>query len=136
MKFFLRRALLHCTLFIVLISSVLLIASRFPEEVYWTIFGVATVIISAFALINIFGELAFAVCTKTQDKSSLFKIIVIRTIKFLCYLIMTLPVSYVCKQNESVLPLFFAILMIVLFFIYVIVEFSFFKRRTKNSEIQ
>ncbi len=132
MNFFLRRALFHITLFIVLILGILTIAKHFSEEFYWSVFGIAIPTISAFALINLFGEIAFVVCLKKQDKSSLFKILVIRTIKFILYLILTIPFVWFFKDIKT----FHGLLIVCLFVIYVIVEFSFFRNfeRLKKKE--
>lgn len=123
MKFFLRRALLHCSLFVVLILIVLGIVSHFSDELYRNVLGTATTIISAFALINIFGEIAFTICMNQDDKSNLFKIMVIRTTKFLLYLILTIPFVWFLDNNKT----FFGLLIVSLFMIYVIIEFSFFR---------
>lgn len=132
MNFFLRRALLHITLFIVLLLGVLTIAKHYPETFYWSVFGTAPTIISAFALINLFGEIAFVICLKKEDKSSLFKILVIRTIKFLLYLALTIPFLWFVDKDKT----FFGLLIVCLFVIYVMVEFSFFRnfeRRRKKD---
>lgn len=122
MNLLLSRACIHAALFIVFCA----IAFALPCSEWRQ--GVLT-IISVFALINVFGEIAFALFTNGKDKSSLSKILLIRSIKFLCYLILTLPLIGVGNIFQGDNKLLFGLVIVGLFFIYTIVEFTFFKMR-------
>ncbi|MCR4801255.1 MAG: hypothetical protein K5860_12180 [Bacteroidales bacterium] len=85
-------------------------------------------LIAIFALLNGAGEIAFALLTQKNDKSSMFKIIVIRTLKFLCYLICTLPLLLFPDMSKDY-KLFYGVLIVVLFLLYCLIEFSYFKKK-------
>ena len=88
MKLYVCRIVTHCTLFMVLCMAILFAPETLLVGQWKT--GALTVV-SIVALFNGICEYAFVRLTKSQEKSSLFKIMVIRTLKFLCYLLLTLP---------------------------------------------
>lgn len=124
MKYVLGRILLHLTTFtcLVLVSCLLHSKWQMPHLKF------SLSLIAIFALLNGAGEIAFALLTQKNDKSSMFKIIVIRTLKFLCYLICTLPLLLFPDMSKDY-KLFYGMLIVVLFFLYCLIEFSYFKKK-------
>ena len=122
MKFVLSRILIHLTTFTCFVIILYFLHTKWQmSHLNFSLTHVAV-----FALLNGAGEIAFALLTRKNDKSSMFKIIVIRTLKFLCYLICTLPLLlFPDLSNEY--KLFYGVLIIVLFFLYCLIEFSYFK---------
>lgn len=129
MKFFLSRCIVHCTIFVLLcLTAILLPNNTFSGN--WK--AVTLTVVSMFAIINGLGEIAFARFARKRDSSGAFKIMVIRTIKFLLYLCMTLPLVWdvFCLPEQN--KLYYGLLIVVLFFLYVIVEFSYFAGKEKT----
>lgn len=127
MNFFLRRATIHCFTYAILFFLGITLSPK--ETLRYTL-----TLISAFSIVNMLGELAFAFLTKKQDKSSMFKIIVIRTIKFLCYLFLTIPLLWFDEVSSKEIKLFYGLFIVGLFFLYVFIEFSFFSSREKMQK--
>lgn len=122
MKFILNRFLVHLTTFTCLVIALCFLHTKWQMPHL----NVSLTLVTVFALLNGAGEIAFAVLTKKNNKSSMFKIIVIRTLKFLCYLICTLPLILFPDLSKEY-KLFYGVLIIVLFFLYCLIEFSYFK---------
>lgn len=130
MKLYVWRIVTHCTLFMVLCMAILFA----PETLLvgqWK--AGALTVISIVALFNGICEYAFVRLTKSQEKSSLFKIMVIRTVKFLCYLLLTLPLigNIFALPNEN--KVYYGLFIVALFFLYLFVEFTYFVRITKQK---
>ena len=122
MKFVLSRILIHLTTFTCFVIILYFLHTKWQMSHL----NFSLTLVAVFALLNGAGEIAFALLTRKNDKSSMFKIIVIRTLKFLCYLICTLPLLlFPDLSNEY--KIFYAVLLIVLFFLYCLIEFSYFK---------
>lgn len=124
MKYVLGRILLHLTTFtcLVLVSCLLHSKWQMPH------LNFSLSLIAIFALLNGAGEIAFALLTQKNNKSSMFKIIVIRALKFLCYLICTLPLLLFPDMSKDY-KLFYGVLIVVLFLLYCLIEFSYFKKK-------
>ena len=127
MNFFIARAVLHCLTYAVLFFLALLLSPQ--DSLKYSI-----TIISAFAIVNMASELAFYFLTKKQDKSSMFKVIVIRAIKFLCYLFLTIPLLWFNEVFTQEIKIFYCLFIVGLFFLYVFIEFSFFSSREKMQK--
>ena len=130
MKFYVWRIVTHCTLFMVLCMAILFA----PETLLvgqWK--AGALTVVSIVALFNGICEYAFARLANSQEKASLFKIMVIRTLKFLCYLLLTLPlvVNVFALPNEN--KVYYGLFIVALFFLYLFVEFTYFVRITKQK---
>ena len=122
MKFVLSRILIHLTTFTCLVIILYFLHTKWQMPHL----NLSLTLVAVFALLNGAGEIAFALLTRKNDKSSMFKIIVIRTLKFLCYLICTLPLILFPDLSKEY-KLFYGVLIIVLFFLYCLIEFSYFK---------
>lgn len=131
MKFFIYRAIIHiCTLAVSTFACMALIKYLYgTSDLYWPLFyNSVYVVIPIIATINILGEIAFAIFTSKEEKESIFKIMAIRTVKFLTYLILALYFTITATNYQE--KLFFGLLIVILFFIYAGVEFGYFR---KNS---
>lgn len=131
MKFFISRLTVHiCTLAITALACALTIENVYKnDDTFWTIFyGAMFCIIPIVATINILGEIAFSLFANKEENESIFKIMAIRTVKFLTYLILALYFTITATNYQE--KLFFGLLIVVLFFIYAGVEFGYFR---KNS---
>ena len=93
----------------------------------------ALTVVSIVALFNGICEYAFARWANSQEKASLFKIMVIRTLKFLCYLLLTLPliVDMFALPNEN--KIYYGLFIVALFFLYLFMEITYFVCKTKQK---
>lgn len=115
MRFFISRICIH---FVVFLLSLLFL--YFSKNFDYT----TSLLISIVAGVNIIGEFAFAIFVKGDKKDCVLKIMAIRTTKFLCYLVLTLPFVLFAEPANK---LFDGVLLVILFFVYAGVEFSYFK---------
>lgn len=131
MKFFISRAAIHiCILAVNTIACMALIKHLYgTSDLYWSLFyNSVYVVIPIIATINILGEIAFSHFANKEEKESIFKIMAIRTVKFLTYLILALYFTFTATNYQE--KIFFGLLIVILFFIYAGVEFGYFR---KNS---
>jgi len=131
MKFFISRAIIHiCTLAVSTIAYMALIKYLYgTSDLYWSLFyNSVCVAIPIIATINILGEIGFSLFANKEEKESIFKIMAIRTVKFLTYLILALYFTITATNYQE--KLFFGLLIVALFFIYAGVEMGYFR---KNS---
>ena len=128
MNFFLGRILLHLTAF----TSLVIVLCFLHTKLQMPHLNYSLGLVSVFALLNAASEISFTLLTQKSDKSSMFKIIIIRAIKFLCYLVCMLPLL-LFPDTSNEYKLFYGILIVVLFFLYCIVEFSYFKKKEQHN---
>lgn len=130
MKLFISRLSIHiCAFLIITIVFMLLTKNLFgASDRFWSVFsGLIYFIIPICAVINICGEIAFVVFVNKNNKESTFKVLTIRSVKFLCYLILVLVSMLVFKDFEE--KSFIGVSIVILYFIYAIIEFFYFRNK-------
>ena len=85
-------------------------------------------IFSIFGILNAITEWYYFKIHAAEKQSYLFKVIILRGFKFLFYLILTLVVIKVHSQNQT----FFGLFIVALFFLYTVLEFTFFIKYKKS----
>lgn len=123
MKFVFLRILIHCSVFTLLSILTLIVPDTFlcvnAKQLFLSV-------ISIVALCNGIGEFVLFRFARTKDKSSIFKIMIVRTSKFLCYLLLTLPLIWDRFPLAAEYTIYYGLLIVGLFFIYIFVEITYF----------
>ncbi len=120
MRILLSRALLHCGIFIVIVSSLFLTCD---SESY--LFRSAITISTIVAAINLIGEIVHVLIPTPTEKAKIFKTLFVTSAEFLGYLILTIPFVLRAQSDKEILGLY----IIGIFFLYAIVEFLFFRKQ-------
>jgi hypothetical protein len=87
----------------------------------------ALTIIAIFGFIQGFSEWYYISIQEDDKKTFMVKVIILRGFKFLLYLILALAAIKLSSTNQK----FYGLFIVLLFFIYTIVEFSYFFKNKK-----
>lgn len=130
MKFYVSRILIHCSVFTLLCLLVLCATESFLDS---SAKRLCLSAISIAAICNGIGEYVVIRFARNREKSSLFKIFVVRTVKFLCYLLLTLPLVWDRFSLGENYKLCYGLMIVGLFFVYILVEITYFACVEKQS---
>ena len=120
MKILLSRALLHCGIFIVIVSSLFLSC-----DVESYVFHSAITISAIVASINLLGEIAYIFIPTYEAKAKILKTLFITSVEFLGYLVLAIPFVLCAQSDEKILGLY----ILGMFCFYALVGFLFFRKQ-------